>query len=113
MSSKIPKRKNFVGQAFRVAANTLSKSKGYLGDYFRRIQSRSGYNQAIIAVAHKMARIVYHMVKMGVEYDESIERQKNTKMLEVKRKSLIKRLTKIETELNLSVGQPERYVLVR
>jgi transposase len=113
LSSKIPKRKNFVGQAFRVAANTLSKSKGYLGDYFRRIQSRSGYNQAIIAVAHKMARIVYHMVKMGVEYDESIERQKNTKMLEVKRKSLIKRLTKIETELNLSVGQPERYVLVR
>jgi transposase len=100
LSSKIPKRKNFVGQTFRVAANTLSKSKGYLGDYFRRIQFRSGYNQAVIAVAHKLARIVYHMVKMGVEYDESIERAKNLKLLDFKRKSLQKRLLKIELELS-------------
>lgn len=113
LSSKIPKRKNFVGQAFRIAANTLSKSKGYLGDYFRRIQSRSGYNQAVIAVAHKLARIVYHMVKMGVEYDESIDREKNIKMLEIKRKLLIKRLSKIEAELNLSDSLPVNYVLVR
>jgi transposase len=106
LSSKIPKRKNFVGQALRVAANTLSKNKGYLGDYFRRIQSRSGYNQAVIAVAHKLARIVYHMVKMGVEYDESIDRAKNIKMLESKRIYLQKRLLKIESELSLSAWQP-------
>ena len=113
LSSKVPKRKNFVGQAFRVAANTLSKSKSYLGDYFRRMQYRLGYNQAIIAVAHKLARIIYHMVKMGVEYDESIDREKNTKMLEFKRKSLIKRLTKIEVELNISTNNTMNYVLVR
>lgn len=113
LSSKVPKRKNFVGQAFRVAANTLSKSKGYLGDYFRRMQSRSGYNQAVIAVAHKLARIVYHMVKMGVEYDESIERVKNIKMLEFKRTSLIKRLTKIEAELDLSASNTINYAIVR
>jgi transposase len=106
LSSKIPKRKNFVGQALRVAANTLSRNKGYLGDYFRRIQSRSGYNQAVIAVAHKLARIVYHMVKMGVEYDESIDRAKNIKMLESKRIYLQKRLVKIESELSLSACQP-------
>jgi transposase len=99
LSSKIPKRNNFSGQAFRVAANTLSHCKGYLGDYFRRIQSRSGYNQAIIAVAHKLARIVYHMVEKGVEYDESIDRTKNIKMLENKRKYFAKRLQKIEAEL--------------
>jgi transposase len=111
LSSKIPKRKNFVGQTFRVAANTLSKSKGYLGDYFRRIQFRSGYNQAVIAVAHKLARIVFHMVEMGVEYDESIDREKNLKMLDFKRKSLQKRLLKIELEL--SACQSGNIALVR
>ena len=82
----------------------------YLGDYFRRIQSRSGYNQAVIAVAHKLARIVYHMVKMGVEYDESIDRTKNVKMLESKRIFLQKRLLKIESELNLYACQPSSLV---
>ena len=81
LSSKVPKRKNFAGQSFRVAANTLSRSKGYLGDYFRRMKSKLGYNQAIIAVAHKLARIIYKMVQMGIEYDETIDRDKNISML--------------------------------
>lgn len=113
LSSKVPKRMNYVGQALRVAANTLSRNKGYLGDYFRRIQYRSGYNQAIIAVAHKLARIIYHMIKFGIEYDESIDREKNTKMLEFKQKSLQKRLQKIEFELNHIACSTTSCVLVR
>ncbi len=109
LSSKIPKRKNFVGQAFRVAANTLRNNKGYLGDYFRRMQYRSGYNQAVIAVAHKLARIVYHMVKMEVEYDDKIEIQKNKIMLLTKRKSLLKRIEKIEVELNIATNRTATY----
>ncbi len=102
LSSKVPKRKNFAGQSFRVAANTLSRSKGYLGDYFRRMKSKLGYNQAIIAVAHKLARIIYKMVQMGVEYDETIDRDKNIIMLTLKQKTLQKRLAKVEKDLNLS-----------
>ena len=109
MSSNVPKRKNYAGQALRVAANTLSKSKGYLGDYFRRMKSKLGYNQAIIAVAHKLARIIYQMVKEKVEYDESIDRLKNVNMLENKRKSLLKRLEKIEVELNTSTNSTATY----
>ena len=101
---------NYVGQALRVAANTLCRSKGYLGDYFRRIQYRSGYNQAIIAVAHKLARIIYHMVKFGVEYDESIDREKNIKMLMFKRKSLFSRLKKIEVELENASCKSVSYI---
>ena len=110
LSSKVPKRMNYVGQALRVAANTLCRSKGYLGDYFRRIQYRSGYNQAIIAVAHKLARIIYHMVKFGVEYDESIDREKNIKMLMFKRKSLFSRLKKIEVELENASCKSVSYI---
>ena len=63
ISSRVSKRKNPVGQVFRLCANTLKDAKNSLGIYFRRIRSRSGHMQAIIASAHKMARIFYTMVK--------------------------------------------------
>ena len=77
LSSKVPKRMNYVGQILRVAANTLKNHKGYLGDIFKAKKAKLGYNQAIIAVAHKMARIIYKMVRDQVEYDDQIETNKN------------------------------------
>lgn len=71
ISSRVSKRKNPVGQVFRLCANTLKDAKNSLGIYFRRIRSRSGHMQAIIATAHKMARILYTMVKNKSEYDET------------------------------------------
>ena len=71
ISSRVSKRKNPVGQVFRLCANTLKDAKNSLGIYFRRIRSRSGHMQAIIATAHKMARIFYTMVKNKSEYDET------------------------------------------
>lgn len=71
ISSRVPKRKNPVGQIFRLCANTLKSAKNSLGVYFRRIRSRSGYMQAIVATAHKMARILYVMVKSKTAYDEN------------------------------------------
>jgi transposase len=103
LSSKIPNRKNFVGQALRVAANTLSHSKCYLGDYFRRIKSNLGYNQAIIAVAHKLARIIYTMVSKKLHYSSDIDKEKNIKMVVAKRDYLVKKLAKLNAELNFSV----------
>lgn len=100
-SSKVPTRKNFAGQVFRVAANTLKNQKGYLGDYFRKIKSRKGHNQAIVAVAHKLARIVYHMVKYQVEYDDTLENQKNHQMLVLKKQALERKLQKINKDLEL------------
>lgn len=70
LSSRLPKRKNPVGQIFRVCANTLKSAKNPLGLYFRRIKSRSGHMQAIVATAHKMIRIFYTMVKYKCPYDE-------------------------------------------
>jgi len=41
-----------------------------MGFYFRRIQSKSGYLQAIVATAHKLAKVFYTMVKNKTSYDE-------------------------------------------
>ena len=69
ISSRIPRRKNPVGQILRQCANTVKDEKGELGTYFRRMKSRNGHMQAIVATAHKMARIIYTMVKYKREYD--------------------------------------------
>ena len=70
ISSRLPKRKNPVGQVFRLCANTVAKSNSPMGFYFRRIKSRAGHMSAIVATAHKMAEIFYIMVRDKVAYDE-------------------------------------------
>jgi hypothetical protein len=62
ISSKVPKRKQRAGQAFRMAALSIAKSKGPLGDYYRRIRARAGKGKAIVATARKLAVIYYHMM---------------------------------------------------
>lgn len=43
VSSKVPKRPNPVGQAFRQCAVTIRKKKGPLGDFYRRMAGRLGH----------------------------------------------------------------------
>jgi transposase len=66
------KTKNRVANAFRLAAQSLHHNKGYLGDYYRRQHARHGALKAIKNVAHKLARIFYHLVTTRQPYDETI-----------------------------------------
>ena len=59
-----------VAAALRVAAQTLSRSKTPLGDFYRRKRAQLGAPKAITAAAHKLARIIYRMLKYGEEYVE-------------------------------------------
>ena len=58
--------------ALRMAAQSLHHSKSYLGNYYRRMRTRLGAPKAITAAAHKLARIIYHLITTGQEYDESV-----------------------------------------
>ena len=51
-----------------MAATTLRESDSYLGAQFRRLRSRLGAPKAITAMAAKLARLVYRMLKYGQEY---------------------------------------------
>lgn len=55
-------------QAFRVAAQSLEKSKSALGAFYRRMRSRRGGAHAVTATAHKLARICYSLLKHGHHY---------------------------------------------
>jgi len=59
---------NKAASAFRMAAFTLFNSKSALGAYLRRMRSRLGAPKAITATAHKLARLVYAMLKYGTAY---------------------------------------------
>jgi hypothetical protein len=54
--------------AFRMAASTLLRSQSYLGAQFRRLRTRLGAPKAITAMAHRLARLVYRLLKYGQDY---------------------------------------------
>ena len=56
------KTHNRAGQALRLAAQAVSRSRSGLGAFYRRMRARLGPQAAIVATAHKIARIVYHML---------------------------------------------------
>jgi transposase len=57
-------------QAFRQAAQSVARSDSAVGAYYRAMRARLGPGQAIVATAHKIARIVYHLLKTGEPYRE-------------------------------------------
>lgn len=53
---------NRAAQALRLAAQSLSRSSSAWGAFYRRMRARLGGAQAIVATAHKLARIIYHLL---------------------------------------------------
>jgi transposase len=59
---------NRAATALRLAATTLIRSRSYLGAQYRRLRTKLGAPKAITAMAHRLARLVYRMLKYGQEY---------------------------------------------
>lgn len=70
ISSSTKKVKSRAHQAFRMAAQSLSRSNSALGVFYRRIRAKHGGLKANVATAHKLARIVYFMLKNREEYKD-------------------------------------------
>ena len=61
---------NRASTAFRLAAQSLARSDSSIGAFYRRIRARHGAPKAITATAHKLARIVYFMLKERTPYND-------------------------------------------
>jgi transposase len=95
LSRNIQKNKNRAAHAFRIAANSLYRSKNALGDFFRRVQYRSGKAKAIVATARKLAVIFYQMVRNKSQFQvSSLEEYQKQYQLQ-KLKSLQKQLARL------------------
>jgi hypothetical protein len=72
-SSRTRQGKGRAARALRLAAWSLLRSKSYLGAYLRRQRSRLGAPKAVTAAAHKLARVVYNLMRYGVAYSRQQE----------------------------------------
>jgi len=102
-SSATRRGKNRAARALRLAAWSLMRSKSYLGAYLRRQRARLGAPKAITATAHKLARIVYHLMRYGEAYVKQEEaayagqvRERLEKQLQRRAKELGFELKKLE-----------------
>ena len=59
---------NRAATALRLAAAALHHSQSAVGAFFRRMKARLGAPKAIPATAHKLARLIYTMLKQGTAY---------------------------------------------
>jgi hypothetical protein len=69
LRSHTQKVANRASQAFRQAAQAVARSDSAIGAYYRAMRARKGPEQATVATAHKIARIVYHLLKYGQAYE--------------------------------------------
>ena len=68
LSTKTRKTKNRAYHALRLGARSLHHSDSALGAFYRRMRARLGAPKAITAAAHKLAKIIYRMIKFQTEY---------------------------------------------
>ena len=62
---------NKVAAALRLAATNLLRSQTSIGAFYRRMIARLGKPGAITATAHKLAKLIYSMLKNGTNYVEA------------------------------------------
>jgi transposase len=105
LSSRTKLCANKAAAALRIAAQTLYRSHSALGAFLRRMKTRLGPQAAITATAHKLARIIYSLLRDGGRYQDSGEaayeerfRERMLKSLQRKAKQLGYKLVSIAVE---------------
>ena len=97
--------KNRAAGALRLAAWCLVRSTSYLGAYVRRQRSRLGAPKAITAAAHKLARIVYNLMRYGAAYARQEEAAYAAQVRDRVERQLRRRAKELGYELT-RVGPP-------
>jgi transposase len=97
-------RKNrWLRRALTEAAWAASHSKGsYLGAQYRRLAPRRGRKRALIAVAHSLLVIMYHLLKHDVEYQDLGGNYFDRLEPERLRRYLVKRLERLGYQVSLT-----------
>ena len=75
--TRTKKTNNRANQAFRQAAHALTRSQSALGQFYRRLRAKLDPPPAMTATAHKLARIVYTLLKEQVPFATLPPEQKN------------------------------------
>jgi transposase len=55
-----------------LTAQSLQQCQSVLDEFYRRMRAKLGAPKAITAAAHKLARVLYHLLSAREPYDDSI-----------------------------------------
>lgn len=103
LSARTRKVSNRLSDALRIAASTLQTSQSALGAFHRRMKARLGAAEAITATAHKLARLVYRLIKHG----EAYVRQGMEEYEKKNQQQKLKALRKMAERLGAKLLEPE------
>jgi transposase len=70
--------KNRAAIALRLGAQCLYHANNHLGEFYRKAKWRLGARAAVTATAHKLARIVYHLLATKQPYTEEVFQKADT-----------------------------------
>ena len=85
--------------ALRMAAQALGRTESPLGMFYRRIKSRIGGKGAITATAHKLACLVYRMLRYGTAYAKQSMEEYEQKVHQQRERSLRRKAAALGYEL--------------
>ena len=108
---KVHKRKSRkvqsrTAKALRLSAQSMHHSNTALGAFYRRMKYRLGPPKATTATAHKLACLIYRMIKHGMEYVDRGQEQYNRQYQERQIKSLHKQANALGYRLlNVATGE--------
>jgi transposase len=96
---------NRAGQAFRMAAYAIGRNPNTaFGAFYRRMRSRLGAKQAIVATAHKIARAFYQMLKHRTPYHDLGGEEYERRAREREVRNLTRRAAKLGMTLSPSTA---------
>jgi transposase len=100
LRSRTLKTHNRAGQAFRLAAQAVSKTNTAYGAFFRHMRAMHGPMKAIVATAHKIARAVYFMLRDHKPFHDTSAEEYNQR----EREREIARLKKKASKLGFTLA---------
>jgi transposase len=106
LSGKTTKGNRWLRTALIEAAHGASKSKGtFLGAYYRRLCKRIGKKKAIVALAHRILIIIYHILRDGEPFRELGEQHSTEKEQETSKRRAIHRLEQLGYQVQLQQAE--------
>jgi len=106
LSTKTGKGNRWLRQALIEAANAAARSKGtFLGAYYQRLRKRMGHKKAIVALAHRILVIIYHLLKEQQPYRELGPDHIDQKAAEVAKRRALRTLEQLGYDVTLQSAE--------
>ena len=102
LSTQTGKGNRWLRQALIEAANAAARSKAtFLGAYYQRLRKRMGHKKAIVALAHRILIIIYHLLKEQQSYRELGPDHVDEQAAEVAKRRALRTLEQLGYDITL------------